>query len=357
MTNKKIYIIILNYNSWKDTIETMESVINNNYKNFQIILIDNFSPNDSEIKLKQWLDGKLDFEIEKLYFRKQISLISKKPLPYVSYFAKHILKRNIEYENETYSKFTKDNEEIVLQYPILFVQTGKNLGFAGGNNVVLRNLIASDEDVNILLLNPDTFLDKNALKALIDFNTPTNTFLIGSKIMSYDTPDVMKSIGGNKLVKPFHGKNILKILTDYRDIHSIDYIYGAALFLNADTLRFIGPMPEDYFLYWEETDWCVSAKKKGVLLTCCPDSICYDKQGTSIGHGFVAEYFFTYNSMIFYKKFYKKLIINLLFFHIIRFVMYLVRFKFQQAKAIFFALKDFIFKKNVSIENKINRSS
>ncbi len=357
MTNKKIYIIILNYNSWKDTIETMESVINNNYKNFQIILIDNFSPNDSGVKLKQWLDGKLDFEIEKLYFRKQISSIGKKPLPYVSYVAKHILKRNIEYENDIYSKFTKDNEEIILQYPILFVQTGENLGFAGGNNVILRNLIASDEDANILLLNPDTFLDKNALRALIDFKVLSSTFLVGSRIMSYDSPDLLKSIGGNKLVKPFHGKNILKILTDYRDIHSLDYIYGAALFLNTNTLRLIGPMPEDYFLYWEETDWCVSAKKKGVLLTCCPDSICYDKQGISIGHGFVAEYFFTYNSIIFYKKFYKKLIISLLFFHISRFTMLLFRFKFKQAKAIFFALKDFMFKKNFSPIDKINRGS
>jgi len=47
MHDKKIYIILLNYKGWKDTIESLESVLKNDYENYQIIVVDNDSPNNS----------------------------------------------------------------------------------------------------------------------------------------------------------------------------------------------------------------------------------------------------------------------------------------------------------------------
>jgi len=47
MNHLKVYIILLNYNGWTDTIECLESVLRNDYPNYQVIVVDNNSPNNS----------------------------------------------------------------------------------------------------------------------------------------------------------------------------------------------------------------------------------------------------------------------------------------------------------------------
>ena len=54
----KVYIIILNYNGWKDTIECLESVLRNDYPNYQVIVVDNGSPNNSIEYIKAWVEGR-----------------------------------------------------------------------------------------------------------------------------------------------------------------------------------------------------------------------------------------------------------------------------------------------------------
>lgn len=56
--HEKVYIVILNYNNWKDTIECLESVLKSDYLNYQVIVVDNNSPNNSMDKIIQWADGK-----------------------------------------------------------------------------------------------------------------------------------------------------------------------------------------------------------------------------------------------------------------------------------------------------------
>jgi GT2 family glycosyltransferase len=53
-----IEIIILNYNGWKDTIECLKSVLRNNYPNYQVIVVDNNSPNNSLEYIQAWAEGK-----------------------------------------------------------------------------------------------------------------------------------------------------------------------------------------------------------------------------------------------------------------------------------------------------------
>jgi len=56
----KIAIIILNWNGWKDTIECLESVFRIDYPNYQVIVVDNNSPNNSMEYIKAWAEGNLD---------------------------------------------------------------------------------------------------------------------------------------------------------------------------------------------------------------------------------------------------------------------------------------------------------
>ena len=56
----KVAIIILNWNGWKDTIECLESVFRIDYPNYQVIVVDNNSPNNSMEYIKAWAEGNLD---------------------------------------------------------------------------------------------------------------------------------------------------------------------------------------------------------------------------------------------------------------------------------------------------------
>jgi len=58
MSYSKVAIIILNYNGWKDTIECLESVLRNDYPNYQVIVVDNGSPNNSMKYIKAWAEGR-----------------------------------------------------------------------------------------------------------------------------------------------------------------------------------------------------------------------------------------------------------------------------------------------------------
>jgi GT2 family glycosyltransferase len=73
----------------------------------------------------------------------------------------------------------------------------------------------------------------------------------------------------------------------------------------ASNFRELGVLPEEYFLYWEETDWCFRARQAGYELAVCTTAICYDKGGTTIGRGALADFFYTRNGLLFVSK-YKK---------------------------------------------------
>ena len=70
----KVAVIILNYNNWQDTIECLESVLRNDYPNYQVIFVDNGSPNNSMEYIKAWAEGRqevFNFNLmkqERIYF-------------------------------------------------------------------------------------------------------------------------------------------------------------------------------------------------------------------------------------------------------------------------------------------------
>jgi GT2 family glycosyltransferase len=338
LNTEKIYVVILNYQTWDDTIECVESILNSSISNYQIVIIDNNSPNDSEHLIKEWLVGGLCVYASNSYFKGATFPASKKPLPYVNYVAeKGKIKRNTDLEQDVLEQW-KDKNDYKCNYPILFIQTNENLGFAGGNNVFLRSLLNSSEKANLFLLNPDTVLEKNALNLLQKYNEKLEYFVCGLTIYFYDNPKTLKSIGGSRLIKKF---GMVKDVKDQRKIDSIDYIYGGALYSNIKTFQKVGLIPEDYFLYWEETDWCKRAQINDIKLDVCADAICYDKVGTSIGRGYLSEYYFTLNALKFFRKYYRKYLINVLLFQSVRYLVKTIKGKKKNALAIKDAVQHF----------------
>jgi len=86
MSLPKVYIIILNYNGWIDTLECLESVLRSDYQNYQAIVVDNNSSDNSLEYLKMWAEGKLSIIIDDKNPLKNLSFPPiTKPIPYINY--------------------------------------------------------------------------------------------------------------------------------------------------------------------------------------------------------------------------------------------------------------------------------
>ena len=311
----KVAIIILNWNNWKDTIECLESVFRNNYPNYQVIVVDNGSTDGSMEKIKAWAEGKQEVltpePTHPLYNLSHPPV--KKPILYVYYTRGKAEKGgDTKKEDELIYKWRGEkNNEVSTRYSLILIQTGKNLGFAGGNNIGIRYTIAKKYFKYIWLLNNDTIIDKNALCYLIK-KGEGNIYLgvIGLKLLFYYKPNVIQTAGGGKII-PWLGiqKSIGRNKKDEGEWDKeiiLDYVSGASFLIRVSTINFVGLMDENYFLYWEETDWCERIKRE------CNKKMSYEwkskvwhKESSTINsRSIIQDYYGTINGLIFMKKYY-----------------------------------------------------
>ena len=117
----KVYIILLNYNGWQDTIECLESVIKNDYPNYQVIVVDNNSPNNSMEHLKSWSEGKLDVWVNPHNPLGSLSFPPvQKPIPYVYYTREDAEKGgNLTLEEKRLIELEKENKQLKMENDIL----------------------------------------------------------------------------------------------------------------------------------------------------------------------------------------------------------------------------------------------
>ena len=200
----KVAIIIINWNGWKDTIECLESVFRNIYPNYQVIVIDNGSTDGSIEKIKAWADEKqkvLTPEPSHPLYNLSHPPIEK-PIPYVYYNREKAEKGgNLKLEEKVIKEWQEqrksNSKELnpTLAYPLVLIQTGENLGFAGGNNVGIRYTIKKDEHDYILFLNNDTVIKPNFLNKLVEYYDDS-TGICAPFIFKYYEPNEMWSSGG-----------------------------------------------------------------------------------------------------------------------------------------------------------------
>jgi GT2 family glycosyltransferase len=307
MVNPKVYIVILNYLQWEDTRDCLASVLASDYDNYSAIVVDNDSKNQSLEHLVTSLnDQSFQNEISagayKLFQKAELSQLHASALPRLS-----------------------------------FIQNDSNEGFAGGNNVALRLLRA--EDAYIWLLNPDMVVESGTLSALVRF--------IGQQERQCIAGAVVRSFHGNKEVLFYGGAKVnfnmatVRLIDRPDNTASLDFISGACLFTHADSFRQLGLLPNDYFLYWEETDWCYQAKQKGWQLRVCMPAICYDKISTVIGKSYLANYYYARNGLLFISKFRRHKIPMVLFFMGGRWLKRVITGKWGRARGIYKGTIDF----------------
>lgn len=245
-----VAIIILNYNNAKDTILCVKSLMHLNNKPGAIIIIDNHSEDNSV------------YEISK--FLKQIE--------------------HVKIIENLLIQFDFNNEDI------FFILLNSNDGYSKGNNFGIKFAQKLKHFKAFWILNNDTIVDENALDALCKkLNQENKPSIIGSTIVHMDDMTTLQCASGyNSRLMIAFDKPLLsgKKINDLSNINlkpiekKISYIIGASFFIHSNVLE-IGYFREDFFLYAEEIEYCIRAKKQGIPLLWAKDSIVYHKEGGS----------------------------------------------------------------------------
>ncbi|MFT3909398.1 MAG: glycosyltransferase family 2 protein [Ferruginibacter sp.] len=303
----RVYVLILNYKKWMDVSECLGTLLRSDHKDYSAIIVDNDSQNNSLENLVAWARG------------------------------------NVSSLNITGYKYLSPNamnsEIIPAAFPqLVFIQNDKNKGFAGGINTILKWLL--QEDAYVWLLNPDMTVDASALSELVKFaGTSPRKSIVGTVINYHANPGKVHLYGGGRI--NFNSATV-KMITDKNDIGRLDYISGGSFFTHAGNFNELGLLPEEYFLYWEETDCCYRAKKQGYQLLLCETATCYDKVSTSIGKSFLSDYYYTRNGLFFLSKYKKGKVPIAIFFTIFRLLKRIFSARFDRAKGMYRGLLSFL---------------
>src|ERR1700744_2007884 len=176
----KVYIIILNWNGWRDTIECLESVFRLDYLNYRVIVCDNASADESIAYIAAWAEGELAAGCANRALQYLSTPPCPKPIPSLRVGPKD----NI--------SLASCSERLIL------VQADTNLGFAGGNNIGLRLALAAGDLDYVWLLNNDTVVDPSALTRMVERMEPRpDAGICGSTLRYYDRPQIVQALGGS----------------------------------------------------------------------------------------------------------------------------------------------------------------
>ncbi|MGY3777192.1 glycosyltransferase family 2 protein [Isobaculum melis] len=246
MTQPAVYFIVLNYNNASDTIDCVRSIEALNYTNYQIVLVDNLSKDDS----------------------------------------------------------AKVLQEHFPQYP--FIQTGENQGYAAGNNVGI-DYAMNQGAAYICILNNDVLVAPDFLDILVDYaETHGKVGVLGPRICTYEDAQVLESAGS---VVNFNKGQVTRLYHQAKEeavagkVIPCDYVGGACMLLKTDVIREVGMIPENYFLFYEENEWCVTIKKAGYDIFCVADAKVIHKGSASINKvSGLSEYFMYRNLIVFMKR-------------------------------------------------------
>lgn len=239
----RVAVVVLNWNGKADTLECLKSIQQIDYPFFEVVVVDNGSQ-----------DGSI--------------------------------------------------EAIRESFPdVMLLATGKNLGYAGGNNVGIRYALDHSADY-VLLLNNDTVVDSNLLTAFYQASMDVpDAGVFGAKIYFYTRPTRLWYAGAlwRKDIMRFEHVGFDKEDgPQFSDLVETDYVTGCALFARAEVFRNIGLLDEDYFLTYEETDWCYRARAAGFRNMYVPSAMLWHKISVSFGgaESPLTNYFMTRNHLL-----------------------------------------------------------
>ncbi|MCM8833546.1 MAG: glycosyltransferase [Candidatus Omnitrophica bacterium] len=269
----KIFIIIVNWNGWKDTIECLESLLLVKYPNYKIIVIDNGSTDNSLDYMIEWAKGNIEVK------SKFITFVSKKP---------------IKFSLIDWQKFNYISDDSL----IVFIKSEKNLGYSGGNNIGIKYALKNKVDF-ILILNNDTVVNENILTEFLSAYKKFGKACYGAKFYYYFHPGKIEFSG---IIFDFLRMSFFHSHTDSKKFKEIYYAYGAGFFLPCSIIEEVGLFDERLLLF-EENDLCCRIKRKGYKIILVPKAVIYHKHSSSFKKSKIsAEYFYARSRFLWAEK-------------------------------------------------------
>lgn len=281
MTYPKVSIIILNWNGWKDTIECLESLYRITYPNYDVIVVDNGSEDESIEEIKDYAGGKI--KVESKFFEHETK---NKPITV--------------FENPK-NKINDKGKNLPSNRKLILIENDENYGFAKGNNIGIKYALKYLESDYILILNNDIVVDKDFLQILV--NTMKNDAgigIVGPMIKLYDKNEEIFSVGG--IINWWTGRNKAILHLKSNQIKEVDYVSGCALTIRKEIFNRVGLLSEEYFLYVEEIDYCVRVNRQNYKIVNEPNAVIWHKV-SSTAQNKIKIYYTTRNWFIFMKKF------------------------------------------------------
>jgi GT2 family glycosyltransferase len=195
--------------------------------------------------------------------------------------------------------------ELLTAFPwIKYVETGTNLGFAGGNN---RGMAAADGDY-IMLLNNDTEVAEDFLEPLIArMEKDQNIGIVCPKILYFDEPDTIQFAGFSP-INPVTGRGFtIGYLEKDSGQHNVAKLtcraHGAAMLFSRSAFERVGLMAELFFLYYEEMDYCERFKRAGYTIWYEPASVVWHKESLSTGKNSpLKTYYYSRNRLLYLRR-------------------------------------------------------
>jgi GT2 family glycosyltransferase len=215
-----VFVLVLNWNNWRDTNECLASLRQLEYDNWQLIVLDNGSSDGSVARIHE---GFPEVEIMEL---------------------------------------------------------GANLGFASGNNAGIRAALERGAEF-VWLLNNDTTVHPQALHAMVErAESDSRIGAVGSAVYcALDRQRLLAWGGGYVNFGLGRSRHFRVPVPDGR----IQFLTGASLLLRRSALQSAGLLDEGFFLYWEDVDYCWRLRRAGWTLAVAGRSSIWHKESSTVG--------------------------------------------------------------------------
>jgi GT2 family glycosyltransferase len=270
----RVFVVVLNYNHWEDTVACVESLLRLEPPAVQVVVVDNASTDGSMEHLRGWAKG--EFVPALCAVDPTLSAVPvPKPVAMMEYAA----------SSPAETRPDGNPPAVVL------INCGTNRGYAAGNNVGIRHALAQGADA-VWVLNNDTVVRPDALGAMVArLFSKKRPGLCGSVVRYFHDPETVQCRGGGftsslTLLSRLDGQGlpVAEALSESPEAveERLNFVYGASVMVSREFVRSVGFMNEGYFLYCEEQDWAFSAGGR-FDLAYAPKSHVFHKEGSTTG--------------------------------------------------------------------------
>jgi len=225
----KISVVTLNWNRKHDTEECINALLRMSYQNFDIVVVDNGSEDAS-----------------------------------------------IDYLNEKFG------------HRIHIVANEKNLGYADGFNSGINYAMKQGAEY-LFILNNDTRVHREALSELVkNAESDPKIGFVSGKVYHYNRPNVIQTVGKLSDTVTLVGAHVGANEMDegqHDEIRDYEFIDDVFLLVRREVIEKVGGYDSNFFLYFEEADWCVRVRRAGYRIVYTPHAKIWHKGSMSTGGG------------------------------------------------------------------------